>query len=594
MEDLDQYNVDAENDIWVDFDYHENTSANRIILIILFFSIALSSNASVYIVGSFNNWDISHPLELTEKDGIYSATIDFSKGDSFKMSLDYPSGNSTDERWTSFDKNTLSFDGNATIDQWIDLRLQPQSWNLHAPASETLIVSVNIDAMTLRFTRKQYAETPYSGTLPVLFINTDGLRPITSKEEYIQASYWLDPMDCDIIEAIGSMDVPLTMQIRGRGNYTWTGFNKKPYRLKLDKKQPMLGMPSSKHWALLAHADDNLGMLRNVAGFSASRALDMPWTPDSQPCEVMLNGDYIGLYFLTETIRVDKNRVNITVQEDEAVEDVDGGWLVEIDNYSNDPHVTVYENGDNRNPVWFTYKSPEVLSSQQSSYLTSAMKNIDNAIYSSSKDKSLLENMVDLDILARYYIVQELLDDTESFHGSCFLYRDRGEECRWMFGPVWDFGNAYHRDDYRQFIWQNPAFRQVWIGEIYKFDYFQRIVRQIWAEFLNKGDVEITSTVEEMADKISVAAEYDYRRWPSYGTDRELSKCKDILTKLNDKIAWLKTQWGSTPSSIEASEFEITEIPVEYYNLQGIKLSNPVKGEPAICRRGTYSRIIIR
>ena len=75
------------------------------------------------------------------------------------------------------------------------------------------------------------------------------------------------------VKALGTEDAPLTMQIRGRGNYTWTGFDKKPYRIKLADKQPMLGMKSSKHFVLLAHADDCIGFMRNTLGFAASRAL---------------------------------------------------------------------------------------------------------------------------------------------------------------------------------------------------------------------------------------------------------------------------------------------------------------------------------
>lgn len=141
--------------------------------------------------------------------------------------------------------------------------------------------------------------TTYSGTLPVLFINTDGGVSITSKENYVNAKYYLDPMGSENMQAIGSAQAPLDMQIRGRGNYTWVGFDKKPYRIKLADKQPLAGLNKSKHFALLAHADDNYGFMRNIVGFQLSRMIGMPWTPADTPVEVVLNGDYIGLYFLT-------------------------------------------------------------------------------------------------------------------------------------------------------------------------------------------------------------------------------------------------------------------------------------------------------
>ena len=81
-----------------------------------------------------------------------------------------------------------------------------------------------------------------SGTLPVLYIQTENNTPITSKEDYLQATYYLDAMGVSGYESIGSAAAPLTMEIKGRGNYTWRDFEKKPYRIKLTDKQPLLGM----------------------------------------------------------------------------------------------------------------------------------------------------------------------------------------------------------------------------------------------------------------------------------------------------------------------------------------------------------------
>lgn len=139
-------------------------------------------------------------------------------------------------------------------------------------------------------------ETTWSGTLPVMFITTEYSAPIISKSEYIKATYWLDPMGIEGIDSIGSAKEQAAIQIKGRGNWIWTHFDKKPYRIKPDKKTPLMGMDKSKHFALLAHADDSMAVLRNTIGFAASEACGMPWTPATQPLEEILNGDSIGLY----------------------------------------------------------------------------------------------------------------------------------------------------------------------------------------------------------------------------------------------------------------------------------------------------------
>ena len=73
----------------------------------------------------------------------------------------------------------------------------------------------------------------YSGTLPVVFINTT--TAINSKTDYVSATFHLDPMGIEGYEAIGSADDPFPLEIRGRGNYTWYGpFEKKSYKIKLN------------------------------------------------------------------------------------------------------------------------------------------------------------------------------------------------------------------------------------------------------------------------------------------------------------------------------------------------------------------------
>ena len=272
-----------------------------------------------------------------------------------------------------------------------------------------------------------YAAEP-SGALPLLHIDTENGAAITSKEDYVNASLYLDANGVSGVEPVGSADAPVSLKIKGRGNYTWTGFDKKPYRLKFDKKVSILGMKKNKHFGLLAHADDNLGFLRNAVGFELSRKLGLAWTPTAEPVEVLLNGEYIGLYFLTELIRVDPDRVDIVEQADNATdaEAVTGGWLVEIDNYDTDPHIEITEGNGER--IIFTYKTPEILSSVQGSYLTSQMTAINAAIYTSDKSSTEWEKYVDIDALARYYVVQEILDDCESFHGSCYMHKQLGND----------------------------------------------------------------------------------------------------------------------------------------------------------------------
>ena len=384
-----------------------------------------------------------------------------------------------------------------------------------------------------------------SGTLPVLYIQTENNAPIVSKEDYINATYYIDALDLNGYENIGSASSPLVMEIKGRGNYSWTGFDKKPYRIKLSDKQALLGMNKSKHFALLAHADDSndrKGFMRNAVGFELSKLIGMTYTPEAKPIEVVLNGDYIGLYFLTETIRVDEDRVNIVEQEDEEPdkEKITGGWLVEIDNYDTDPHVTITEGG--RYTMWITYKTPEVLSYQQEQYLTQQMMVLDNLIYGDKNSDKLWEHL-DMDALAKFYIVQELTDNYESFHGSCYLHKELGENEKWYFGPVWDFGSSFNRDK-SQYMYQGDVWHNHWIPEICKFPAFMDRVKDIWSEFYNGDYNNIYNFIDTHESLIAKAAAKDKERWGQYHGSQTISTYIDRTTEvLRKNAAWLNEQW---------------------------------------------------
>ena len=402
-------------------------------------------------MGWLNGWsttDKSYPLTLSSDEKSWAITVP-ANGDDGWFKIAPASAYSSDNFWHYL--LNASYDGCRELSGEM-VYGEGGAWLL--PNSDGIThYTITIVPSTMQFVITPVSgETPqpqpepehdWSGTLPVLFINTEA--PVTSKETYVSGSYYLDNQGLEDYESIGSADAPLPLQIKGRGNYTWTGFDKKPYRLKLDAKAKPLGMKSSKHFTLLAHADDNLAFLRNTVGFELSRRLGLAYTPEQRPVEVVLNGDYIGLYMMTEQIRVDANRVNIVEQNDGETnpENITGGWLLEIDNYDDDCQIRMTEG--NGALLRCTYHSPEVLSDEQKNYLTQYLQAADDAIYNSDKNSTLWEDYIDMEALVAFYIVQEMMDNGESFHGSCYLHKDRGENTKLVFGPVWDFGNSFSR-----------------------------------------------------------------------------------------------------------------------------------------------------
>lgn len=384
-----------------------------------------------------------------------------------------------------------------------------------------------------------------SGTLPAIHITTDTSVDDLTREEYVPASYWLEANGTEGVEDIASEAAPLPLQIRGRGNWTWVGYDKKPYRLLLDSPAPVAGLKASDYFGLHAHADDNLAFMRNTLGFELARRLGIDWTPSHSPVELYFNGEYRGLYFCTELVRTDPDRVNITPQADNDDTDVTGGWLVEIDNYDTDPHITLTEG--NGQEIIFSHKTPLSLSAAQEEFLRSQMQAIDDAIYADDKSVAAWADYVDIDRLARFYIVHELMDNTEAFHGSCFLHRDRGADAKWMFGPVWDFGSSFFRGS-GKFIWQDANYTLTWIKEIYKFPEFQNKVKEIWASFCEEGYPGIDGFIRAQGARIKDGAAADFARWPKYGNEDIDAKVSKVIYMLGNKARWLGTQWGTIPA----------------------------------------------
>lgn len=478
-----------------------------------------------------------------------------------------------------------------------------------------------------------------SGTLPVLYIkvyNADRtaydneiIDRNLSHKDYFAGEYWLDLNGCRWLEDLGAASVgseqsPLPLEIKARGNYTRTAFAKKPFKLKLGAKQALLGLSKSKHFALLAHADDNCGYLRNFTGFSLGKRIGLPWTPSQQPVEVVINGDYRGLYFLTESIRIESGRVDITELDDNVTDGtlVSGGYLVELDNYDEDNQIRLDEkscvSGQGLDRLRVTWDTPEEYSDLQRRFVTDQFTAMNDMVGANADG---LWSYLDLDDAVRYYLVEEILSHVEAYHGSTYLFRDFGEGQKWHFSPLWDCGNAFNGST-TQFFYDCDPFGNTWIPSIRENAAFNEKLRQTWGWLMNSRYPGLIEEIDEYVAHIAEAAKADRRRWadaprPDSGVSQEVADNSDMTGRRNkvvqhlaDKIQWLKGQFGDyalmssdeperdTTPAAELPEYARPELstvinpavdadaPAEYYNLQGMRVSHPVRGQIYIVIQG--------
>lgn len=403
---------------------------------------------------------------------------------------------------------------------------------------------MNID--TWRDQNTNPGTSTLSQQLPVVYVTTTA--PIESKEEYVTGTLYIDPLGTGY-EALGTAEAPITAQFKGRGNWTWIGFDKKPYRIKMDAKQKVLGMPSNKHWCLMAAADDNLGFLRMPLGHMISEAIGLRWTPRLVPVELVLNNKYVGLYFMTEHVRVGSKRVNIEEQEEgeKQADLITGGWLVEIDNYPTENNITFTEG--NGQDIMVSLKEPEIISAEQRNYIVNQMLELNSALY--EKTPQHIERILDMKESAKYYLVQEIMGDCESYHGSCYLYKDRdslGTVDKWKFGPVWDFGNSYRSYHHNGWIYERPEFAQYWIGQLATWPSFQKELSEQWWIYYHTKKDEVRARLVEISKLIAQAAKNDavvWRNTLNYTDNSNMTeKTNSILEQYDWRIQWLYSKLG--------------------------------------------------
>lgn len=432
-----------------------------------------------------------------------------------------------------------------------------------------------------------------TNTLPVIYINTEDSVPIVNKVDNIPATLYITTPEDSEYTPLGSIDEGVELTIRGRGNGSWN-WPKKPYKLKFSSKTEVLGLPKSKHFALLHHNQGYVDYLGSMVGMEFARRIGEPWAPHMIPVELVLNGSYEGLYFLAETVKIDKNRVNIFEQEDLTTdpEIIPYGWLVEIDNYDDDCQITLPE--VNKMNLRVTYHSPEELSDEQTEWLTDEFTSIIQSLYSPSDSTEAWYDNIDVNSAARYFIVRELMHDYDAYNGSFYMHRDKGEDAKWNFGPLWDI-TLCSTDKTDWVFYDHPAFAQCHlIQPLMNSAIFKEAVREIWNSVYPETILGLQDYVNEIAELCEEADRQNKVRWPDISSSGTKAKARYVNNAIVNNSLWINNNLNALSgiANVVTSPYEDDSAPVEYYNLMGIKVANPGNGVFIMKKGSTTTKII--
>ncbi len=374
---------------------------------------------------------------------------------------------------------------------------------------------------------------------------------IVSDRTISNKTVWSPSMFRILGQESGYMDVSYSAKAKLRGNNSLQ-FSKKSYTVKLENRVSVLGMGKNTHWCLVANTPDRTRLRNRVALEIASRT-GLPWTPDSRFCELFEDNKYRGLYLLTEKIRIDRNRVNITEMSsaDTIGESITGGYLLECDTHVDN---LSFETPVRHLPINIKSPDEDVITDAQIEYIENYFKQVEQLLYRTDTPDPAYREMLDLESFADVWIVLELTHCEDArLPNSVWYYKDKnGPLCA---GPVWDFdlaafnpSTSYLLYDYETADFSLPD-RSLWYSRMFLDPVFKDIVKRRWQNYYGAFQ-SIPAFIDRQAEMIrkSVAANDAAWRYPVSGNpdanltwEQSIEELKrnyqDRLQMLNDSIA---------------------------------------------------------
>lgn len=370
-------------------------------------------------------------------------------------------------------------------------------------------------------------------------------------------------------------------------------------------------------------ADTELTYLRNIAGHALSKQIGLDWTPAIEPVELVINGDYRGLYFIVENIRPAGARVVIDDIGDfeTSMPEIWSDYIVELDNTAETPDFSFGTAGTDTE-ARFVLDSPEMSDLTRESdkeWIEESLRSLHTAMtYQPNDLDNRYHEVIDRESFVRFYLVQELMDDAASFTKSLYIHRS-GVDGLWKFGPVWDFSGAFTHKGNKTHLLTDlvetdnhmmplvaPFMRNLMVSNEVAIEFHK--FAGTWSEseengfphwtwpYASSAPMRAEATAETSVNKMplvladidAAAAKYknaldaDKAKWATNpGSDTFDDNVAKVKQYLNSNMDYLTERFASlTPSGVE-SIFDGTatdNLPVEYFDMTGRKVMNPGHG----------------
>lgn len=372
---------------------------------------------------------------------------------------------------------------------------------------------------------KPVLDESIDATIPHIYIDIEGNQEVVSKDDYLSATVK--------VEGMGKFaDLSLTTtKIKGRGNSTWNK-PKKPYRLKLDNKASILGLPSAKNWVLLANYQDYT-LMTNAVAMKIGQQLGLPHTNQIIPVDLTVNGVYKGSYNLTQQIEIGSTRVNVG----------DDGVLLELDNNFDEDYQ--FKSAHFALPVMV--KDPDIESDAHFNAIKNEFQAFENLLAAADFPNNNYGDLFDKKQLVNYLIVNNLTANFEINHPkSVYIHRAKGG--KYTMGPIWDFDWGFGMDEdsriYFNYVGQ-PLIKPIdtrngaaFFNNFLKDPEVKELYKIQWKNFRTNSFDQLMLYIEEYAAIIRESQKKDYELW-KVGVNNLPQFKADLKTYLRNRAKYI-------------------------------------------------------
>ncbi len=309
------------------------------------------------------------------------------------------------------------------------------------------------------------AQSFSSSSLPIVVIDTRN-RPIIN-EPKVAAHMGIVNNSTGINLVTGPFnDWDGEIGIELRGSSSQFLFDKKGYGIELkdtdgtDSSSVILGMGKEEDWVLHGPYSDK-SLIRNVLAFHLWEATGR-YGSATRWCELVINGDYRGVYVMMEKVKRDGDRVDITRlnENDNNGDEVTGGYIVKLDKFDGSNSGEGFESkfppplrSRSDQVIFFQYDYPKGrnISDSQEAYIESYVDAFEQVLAAGNfkHPVSGYRRFIDVGSFIDFTLLNEITRNVDGYRLSTFLHKDRdSKDGRLKIGPPWDFNLAFGNADY--------------------------------------------------------------------------------------------------------------------------------------------------